>query len=158
MLQFFKNIKKNTWRYYFTSAYQKSWYDLQFLRHWAWWTEICNFRSLFAFFTPFKTKKITGYIIILLIGTKNPNQMMQSSWDTKQSETETIIVILGISCPFNDPENKILEKWKKMPGDINLLQMCTINDNHRCLVPRIWRVTDTIFYHFGSFFALPSSN
>ena len=58
MLQFFKNIKKNTWRYYFTSAYQKSWYDLQFLRHWAWWTEICNFRSLFAFFTPFKTKKL----------------------------------------------------------------------------------------------------
>ena len=113
MLQFFKNIKKNTWRYYFTSAYQKSWYDLQFLRHWAWWTEICNFRSLFAFFTPFKTKKITGDIIILLSGTKNPNQMMHSSWDTEQSETETIFVILGISCPFNDPENQILEKWKK---------------------------------------------
>ena len=47
---------------------------------------------------------------------------------------------------------------KKMPEEIIILQMCTINDNHWCLVPGIWRVTDRIFYHFGSFFALPPSN
>ena len=34
MLHFLKKIKKNTWRYhYFTPVYQKSQYDLQFLRY-----------------------------------------------------------------------------------------------------------------------------
>ena len=53
MLHFFKKIKKNTWRYYFTSVYQKSqWYDLQFLRYTTWQTEIGNFRSFFCLSSP----------------------------------------------------------------------------------------------------------
>ena len=75
---------KNSWTYYFTCAYQKSWYDLQFLRHRVWQTEISNFRSFFALLlleTPKnqnfkKMKKNTGDIIILLMCTENHNHMM----------------------------------------------------------------------------------
>ena len=42
-----KKRKKNTWRYYFTFTYQKSWwYDS------LWQTEIVNYRSLFALSLP----------------------------------------------------------------------------------------------------------
>ena len=32
--------------------------------------------------------------------------------------------------PINDRENQNFEKMKKNPGDIIILQMCTINNNH----------------------------
>ena len=44
----------------------------------------------------------------------------------------------------------ILEKMTKTPGDIIILQMCTINDNDRCMILEIWNATDRIFCHFGS--------
>ena len=44
--------------------------------------------------------------------------------------------------PPNDPDNQNLERMKKMPGNIILLHMCTIN------------ATDRIFCHSGPFFAL----
>ena len=93
MLHFPKKIKKNTWRYnYLTPVYQKSRYDLQFLRYWAWQSEIGNFESFFALLHPWKPeksefsknekkKKNAGYIIILHICTKNHNHMMYVSWD-----------------------------------------------------------------------------
>ena len=34
------------------------------------------------------------------------------------------------SYPYNGPENQNFEKMKKMPGDIILLHMCTINEDH----------------------------
>ena len=45
--------------------------------------------------------------------------------------------------PPNDQENQNFEKMKKTPGDIIILHMCTINDNHMTygygMVPEIWR-------------------
>ena len=37
-----------------------------------------------------------------------------------------------IFCPFalNNLENQNFEKIKKMPGDIIILHMCAINENH----------------------------
>ena len=32
--------------------------------------------------------------------------------------------------PPNNPKNQKFEKMKKPPGDIIILQMCVINDNH----------------------------
>ena len=32
--------------------------------------------------------------------------------------------------PPKNPKNQNFEKMKKMPGDIIILHMCTINDNH----------------------------
>ena len=49
------------------------------------------------------------------------------------SRTDIIFVILENLLPFyptNNPKNQNSEKMKKMPGDIVLLPMCTINDNH----------------------------
>ena len=56
---FFKKIKKNTRRYYFTPVYQKYWYDPQFLRYRVWQTEIGHYESFYALLPlPTKTKKI----------------------------------------------------------------------------------------------------
>ena len=87
-----KVIKTNTWKYhYFTTVYQKSWwFDLQFLRYWAWKTEIGNFGSFFAFLVhppQKKRKKIeksefpkneknAWYIIILHMCTKDHNHLI----------------------------------------------------------------------------------
>ena len=51
-----------------------------------------------------------------------------------------------------DPENRNLEKKKKIPDDIIILQtqMTVI----WCMVPEIWSATDRIVYHFGLFFTL----
>ena len=50
----------------------------------------------------------------------------------KVGQTE-IFVILSNFLPFQPPDtpkNQNFEKLKKIPGDIIILHMCTINDNH----------------------------
>ena len=54
--------------------------------------------------------------------------------------------------PSNNPKNQNFEKMKNEPGDIIILHMCTINDNHRMY--GLWSVTNRIFCHSGPFFAL----
>ena len=203
--------KKNAWRHhYFTPLYQISqWYDLQFLRYRVWKTDIGNYRSFIALLRPpppppsLKTKKskfrknekkIAGDIIILHICTKKHNYLRCSSWDTEDTETDTIFWKLGPFFAFLHPlttwkskfwkseENiwryhhlkhvyqkpqsydvcflrygvwqthffvifdhfcsftllltqkiKIWKKCKK-PGDIILLHMCTINEDHMMYV------------------------
>ena len=83
---FFKKIKKNTWRYYFTPVYQKYWYDPQFLRYRVWQTEFLSFWAIFALLLPLP--------------------------------------------PLTTQKIQILKNWKKMPGDIIILHMCTINETH----------------------------
>ena len=49
-----------------------------------------------------------------------------------RSETE-FFVILGHFLPYyfsNDQENQNFQKRKKLPGDVILLHMCAINDDH----------------------------
>ena len=46
-------------------------------------------------------------------------------------------------------KNQNFEKMIKVYEDINILQMCTINDSHM-----IWGVMDKMFCHIGPFFAL----
>ena len=48
-------------------------------------------------------------------------------------QTEFFLSFWTIFCPFNPLINwkiKILKKWKKTPGDIIILYICTINNNH----------------------------
>ena len=55
--------------------------------------------------------------------------MVPETW----SATDRIFVILDHFLPFsppNNPKNKNFENIKKTPGDIIILDMCTINDNH----------------------------
>ena len=53
---------------------------------------------------------------------------------------------IRLFCPTIDPKNKIWKKCKKTHGDIILLHMHTINQDHMIMVPEIWSVTDMIFY------------
>ena len=46
---------------------------------------------------------------------------------------KTFFFILDSFLPFyppNNPENPNFEKMEKMPGNIIILHMCTINDSH----------------------------
>ena len=84
---------------------------------------------------------------------KNLNHMRYSSWDTKWDRN--IFVILGHFCLFTlimISKIKILKKWKKMPGDIILLHMYTINEDHMmCDILNI-RCSRQNFLSFGIIF------
>ena len=41
---------------------------------------------------------------------------------------------------------------QKLPGDIILLHMCTINEDHIMMLPEIWSATDRIFLTFWTSF------
>ena len=72
------------------------------------------------------------------------------------SITDHFFVILDCSLPFypiNNPGNQNFQKIKKTPGDIIILQMCTMNGNH--IMHGCWDLEhDIILCHFGLFFAL----
>ena len=54
------------------------------------------------------------------------------AWFLKYEVRDLIFCHLGPFLPFyppNDPENQNFEKMKKMPADIILLHMCTINED-----------------------------
>ena len=50
-----------------------------------------------------------------------------------ECDGQNILSFWTVFCPFtlhNDSENHNFQKIKKMPGNIIILHMCTINDNH----------------------------
>ena len=110
------------------------------------WNITCNrqtFLSFWAIFCPFsllitwkikilKLKKTSGDIIIFHISTINDNHMMYDSWDMEH-DRQNFLSFWTAFFPFTllwTQKIKILEKWKKTPEDIIILQMCTINDSH----------------------------
>ena len=96
-------------------------------------------RSFFALLPPrdpenqyFEKMKKTPEEIILQMRTKNESHMMYGPWEMKWNG-HNFLSFWSILCPFtppNNPKNQNFEKWKKQPGDITILHMCTINDNH----------------------------
>ena len=52
-----------------------------------------------------------------------------------------------------DQERQNFEKMKRLTGDIIILHMCIINDNHH-MVPEIWSMKDN-FLPLGTFAFLP---
>ena len=89
---------------------------------------------------------------------QNLDDIIYNSWDREQNIAE-IGNFRSFFCPFSPLTTwkiKIL-KLKKTTGDIIILHICTINDNHIwCMVPEIWRVCVrqnfwsfwTVFYPF----------
>ena len=60
----------------------------------------------------------------------NEDRYMVPKYKVQQPE---FFVILGHFLPFqvqDKPENQNCEKLKRIPGDIIILQLCTINDNY----------------------------
>ena len=53
--------------------------------------------------------------------------MVPEIWSTRENFLSFWTFAL---LPLNDPENQNFGKMKKAPGDIIILHMCTINENH----------------------------
>ena len=76
-------------------------------------------------------KKAPGDVIFLHMCTKTHNHVIYASWDVECDRQ--FFVIMSYSLPFypiSKPQNWNLEKVKKKPGDIILLHICTINEDH----------------------------
>ena len=79
-----------------------------------------------------KIKRPPRDIITLHMCNKNDNHMIYGSWDM-ECEGQNCFVILDHFLPLypsKKPKNQNFEKMKKAPGDIIILYICTINDNH----------------------------
>ena len=79
-----------------------------------------------------KMKKEPQEIIILQICTKNENHIMHGSWDIEHNG-QNFLAFCTIFCPFmplTTWKMKIFKNFLKKPGNILILHMCAINDNH----------------------------
>ena len=102
-----------------------------------------------------KTKK-PGDIIILHLCTANVDHMMYGSWDIKCDRQNFLSFWASFFLPFyrpNNPENQNFEKNEKRLGDVIILHMSTMNQNH--MMYDSWDTArNRNFSHFGPFFAL----
>ena len=114
--------------------YQKSWwYDLQFLMYRVWQTEISNSGSFFLF-CP--TNDLENHICEKMkkMCAINDNHMVYSSWDMDRNRQNfchfgPFFAVLHL--PPNKPQNQNFEKFRKIPGDIIVLYMCTTSEGHK---------------------------
>ena len=105
-------------------------------------------------------KRTKKHLEILSLSTCVPQMtitwhMVPEIW----SMTDRIFCHFGLFLPFytpNNPKNQNFEKLKKMPWDIIILNMCTINDNH--MMYGSWDIehdTPNLWYFGPSFALLP---
>ena len=119
--------------------------NLNHMRYSSWDTEWYNFfLSFWAIFCP------------LHLCTTNDDHTIYGSWHIK-CDRHNSLSFQAIFFPFTPltiQKIKILKKWKKTPGDIIILHMSTINQNH--MMYDSWDIERDRqnFYHFGPFFAL----
>ena len=140
MLYLFKQIKKNTWRYhYFTPEYQKSWYDLQFLKYSVWQTEIGNYGSFFALLTQYWPRKSkfgkNVKIAWIYYPFTHDDHMMYGFWDMRRDGHNfwTEFCHFGpffVLWPSKQPKKSKIKILKKTPRDIIILHFCTTNYYH----------------------------
>ena len=144
--------------------YHKCWsYGVWLLRYQAWQ----NFLLFWAIFCPLtlltiqkikilKKQKKPGDIIILHLCTANVDHMMYGSWDIKCDRQNFLSFWASFFLPFyrpNNPENQNFEKNEKRLGDIIILHMSTMNQNH--MMYDSWDTArNRNFSHFGPFFVL----
>ena len=79
-------------------------------------------------------KKESGDVIILNLCNKKRDHMMYVYSDMECSSRHNFLSFQATFCSFAPllltPKIKIWKKFKKTPGYIILLQMCTINQDH----------------------------
>ena len=105
-------------------------------------------------------KKPYQDIIILHKCTINDNHMMYGSWDM-ECDRHNFFSFWTIFCPFTPPknlENHNFEKTKKTPGDIIILHMCTINENHMMYGSWGYNSQWTVFWILGQFLPFDPPN
>ena len=81
--------------------------------------------------------------------------MIYGSWDI-ECNRQIFLSFWTIFCPFtpHNQKNQNFEKMKSPPGDIIILHMCTINDNHMVYGSWDMECDGQICCHFKQFFAL----
>ena len=71
--------------------------------------------------------------------------MYQKLWSHCVELLTEFFLVLGHFWPIypsNNPENQNFEnEKKKTPGNITILNMCTLNENQMIIVPQTWSVT-----------------
>ena len=148
---------KNTWRYYFTPVYKKSWlYDLQILIY----IYIYIYINIYIYIYIYKVWQTEignhGSFFVLLPTHPPKNTKSQSFEKMRNKEQQSYEVwwweIFFALIPHYWPQK--LKLGKEKPEDIILLNMCTINKDH--MVHGYWdkKAQQTVFCHLGSFFAL----
>ena len=102
-----------------------------------------------------KNEKTPEDMIISQRYTINDNHMMYGSWDM-ECNRQNFLPFWTNFCPYipDNLKNEKFEKMKTKPGDIIILHMWTINNNHMMYGSWVWSVMDRIFCHFGLLFAL----
>ena len=88
--------------------------------------------------------------------TKNHNQMRCSSWNMEW-DRHSFLSFWAIFCTFTPlwtPKIKTWKKGQKTPGDIILLHMCTINEDHMMYGSWDKKTQHIVFCHFRQFCAL----
>ena len=105
-----------------------------------------------------KRKKNTWRYYYFILRTKNPDDMIYSSWDNRVWQTEignygSFFTLLPPPL-LKTQQIRNLKKWrkKKIAGDIIILHMCTKNTIIWGTVREIQSETDRIFCHLWSFF------
>ena len=69
------------------------------------------------------------------------DNMLYCSLDMVRIRYNCYFSLWAIFCPFTPltaRKIKILKKWKKTPGDIIILPLCTTNDNISCMIAHAW--------------------
>ena len=108
-------------------------------------TIFCHFGPFFALFLPlqpkkskfWKTEKNVWRYHFTHVYHKRDNHMMYGSWDMERDGHNFLSFWTVLPFyPPNNPKNQNFEKMKKAPGDITILHMFTINDNH--IMYRSW--------------------
>ena len=95
-------------------------------------------------------KKPPGDIIILHRCTINDNHMMYGSWDNEH-DTNFFCHFWPFFALLTSWKKQNFAKLKKTPGDIIILHMCSINDNHMMFGSSDM---EWLFWHFQQFFTL----
>ena len=154
-------IEKNTWRYYhFTNVYPK-WqsYDVWFLRYEVWRTEFFVILDRFLPFYPPPPSPLTiqksGDIVILHMCTKNDNHIMYGSWDMKR-DRQNFLSLWTAFCHFTPQQPKKSKFWKTEKNAWRYYHFKHVH--HKWQSNDVWflryEARQTIFCHFGLFFAL----
>ena len=151
------------WRcHHFTNVYQKSRsYDVCFLRYWMRQTNLLSFWVMFCplpHYWPenlkiWEIEKMPGRIISLHLCIAIDDHMIYGSRDAEHYR-HSFLSFWTVIYLLTTRKNKNFEKMKKFPGEIIILHMSAINENH--MMCSSWdREDDTEFFvimgHFLSF-------
>ena len=73
-------------------------------------------------------------LVFALLSPYEPRKSKFSTWFLRYGVQQRIFLsfrtIFLLFYPSNNPKNQNFEKMKKLPGDIIILHICTINGNH----------------------------